>query len=163
MIIPIPTDRPTFDSPTSVSWIDDHGFLVSVTKPIPRTFELTVESMDKIKNLVQSKKVYGLVETTKMSSNDKKTRDYMSQKLPLIYHAMAVVAANPVGVILAKMFIAINKQPIPTQLFSGIAIYSPSPFYRFIGSIALALSDSKFPKKTFSNLEDAKKWIKNLK
>jgi hypothetical protein len=119
MILQIPTDREIFDLPTSLSWFEDNGFLISSTKPIKRTHDLSEQSISRIQEILAGQKVYGMVETSKMSPMDKETRISMTKRLPDLYHALAIVSANQLGVMLARLLFAINSQPVPTQIFSN--------------------------------------------
>src|SRR6188472_2530657 len=90
-MIPIPTDRPTFEGEIATYWFED-GILVSLSKNPKRTVELIRANVKLVKEITGGKPAPLLIYLSNSPVPDKETRKYSAEQLPLIYSAMAMVS-----------------------------------------------------------------------
>lgn len=120
MILKIPQDIEIIDLPTSTTWFDANGFLVTLTKPyVKRTLELSLKNLDRLENLTQGTKVYGIVEVSKMSPSQKDIRMAWASRVPHIYHAIAILSSNALGRMISNLYFSVHQNNIPTKNFSS--------------------------------------------
>ena len=114
-----PENAKTFELPGSTMWFDELGILNSVSKKAPpRNLAETKEIIQKLKGILKQEKVCMLIDSTNSSPPFKEVRDYLSQEMPKITKAIALISSSPLGRMVANLFFNIKKQPYPVKMFN---------------------------------------------
>lgn len=113
-----PKDRQIYESEIARYWIDDNGFLVSISKNITRTVENIGANVELVKRITNNKPVPLLIYLTNSPVPDKQTRKFSAEQVPNIYSAMAMVASSGLSKLIMNMVFGLKKPPIPMKSFS---------------------------------------------
>src|SRR5688572_3546709 len=113
----IPTDRETFEGEIATYWFKD-GILVSLSKPVLRTVENISGNVALVKKITNNKPVPLLIYLTNSPVPDKKTREFSTTQLPVIYSAMAMVSKPGLAKFIMNILFKFKPAPIPMKTFS---------------------------------------------
>ena len=115
-----PENIEIFELPGSTMWIDEFGILNSISKKAPpRNLAATKEIIQKLKSIIKEEKVCMLIDSTNSSPPVKEVRDYLSEEMPKITKAIALISNSPLGRMVANLFFNIKKQPYPVKMFNN--------------------------------------------
>src|SRR5437868_15536900 len=84
-------DKEIFEGEIATYWFDD-GILVSVSKSPRRTVENITKNIALVKRITNNKKVSLLIYLSRSPIPDKETRKFVTEQLPNVYTAMAMVS-----------------------------------------------------------------------
>lgn len=113
----LPTDRETFEGEIATYWFDE-GILVSLSKSVLRTVENISGNVELVKKITNNKPVPLLIYITNSPVPDKKTREFSTTQLPVIYSAMAMVSKNGLAKFIMNLLFKFKPAPIPMKTFS---------------------------------------------
>ncbi|MBK8557478.1 MAG: STAS/SEC14 domain-containing protein [Lewinellaceae bacterium] len=117
----IPTDRPHYESAIATYWMDDAGFLVSLSKPVLRTVDNIGENVALVKRITGNKPVPLLIYLKPSPIPDRATQRFSTEQLPQIYSAMAMVSAPGLSKFIMNLLFALKTPPIPMKGFGNEA------------------------------------------
>jgi hypothetical protein len=102
-------------------WFDEHGILISESKPIEKSIEHYDELFELYNTLSDNgtKKLCTMGNISKSQELTKHVRDYISGQLPKYIKAMALVSNSAVGKMVGNFFIILSRPPYPTRIFSN--------------------------------------------
>ena len=116
----VPENVKTFELSGSTMWYDEFGILNSVTKKVPpRNLAETKENIKKLKSILKEERVCMLIDSTNLSPPFKEVRKYLSEEMPKIIKALALISSSPLGRMVANLFFNIKKQPYPVKMFNN--------------------------------------------
>lgn len=113
----IPNNAEIFEGELATFWFDENGILCARAKNTQRSLETQKRNYDFIRQITGNKKVCLLSDTTSSQPQDKQTRDYMAAELPNVFKAMAIVSGSETGKLITNIFLTLQQQPIPIQMF----------------------------------------------
>jgi hypothetical protein len=108
-----------FETPTSTYWFEGEILFV-IGKKGP---ELSLEEQkrltkDFIKKL-DGKKICAVMDVTNTSPSSREAREYNAKVIPEIFKAVAFIARNPVGRMLANVYLAFKPFEFAHKVFSN--------------------------------------------
>ena len=112
-----PKDRQTFEGEIATYWFED-GILVSLSKSIRRTVENITGNVALVKGLTGDKPVPLLIYLSPSPVPDKKTRQFSTTQLPVIYSAMAMVSKPGLARFIMNILFRLKPPPIPMKSFT---------------------------------------------
>jgi hypothetical protein len=115
----IPPNAKVYEFPTSTFWFDEDGIMWSISKKRPpQTIEQARDSIDRLKEITNNKKVCMLIDVTNTSESSRELRDYAAEELPKLVKAIAMVSSSALGKMLANLFFSLKSQPYPVKMFN---------------------------------------------
>jgi hypothetical protein len=114
----IPTDKQIFEGEIATYWFED-GILISVSKSIKRTVENISRNVELVKGLTGNKPVPLLIYLSPSPVPDKKTRQFSTTQLPVIYSAMAMVSKPGLAQFIMNILFRLKPPPIPMKSFTN--------------------------------------------
>ena len=112
-----PNDRQVFEGEIASYWFDD-GILVSLSKNPKRTVENITANVELVKRITNNKRVPLLIYLSNSPIPNKETRRLATEKLPVIYSAMAMVSKPGLSKLIMNMLFAVKPPPIPMKSFA---------------------------------------------
>jgi hypothetical protein len=107
-----------FESPVAIYWFNENGILYSKAKNVSRTVENARENFHFLKQLLNTRKMCLLLDTTNLRWFDRETCDYMQYKMSVFYKAIAVISYSYLGKINANHAFKYFPSSIPVKIFS---------------------------------------------
>jgi len=121
----IPKNVKTYDMRSSTMWLDEDGILFSVPKPdapLEQTNEEIKVEMEKIRAMLNNKKVCMILESNPNSKPPKREqRDFIASEIESITKAMAIVTNSPLSRMIANLFFGLKPPSYPVKMFSNDA------------------------------------------
>ena len=117
-MIKIPTDRPIFEGEIGTYWLDDDGILVSLSKNPRRTVANITANVALVKQITNNKKVPLLVYLTNSPVPDRETQKFVTEQLPNIYTAMAMVSESGLAKFIMNLLFRFQSPSIPMKNFT---------------------------------------------
>jgi len=117
-MIPIPTDRATYEGEIATYWLDD-GILVSLSKPTRRTVANITANVALVKRITGGKPVPLLIYLSPSPVPDKETRAFSAEQLPSIYTAMAMLSDAGLSTLIMNLLFRFQPPPIPMRNFNN--------------------------------------------
>jgi hypothetical protein len=115
----VPESVVLLDTAISTYWFDKDGILCSVSKPGHRTLEKTKQNFEALKKKLKNKKVYGIADTTNISTYDRDARNVLDNELGNIYLGLAILSKSLMGRMLAHIYMNFNSSSFPLKVFSS--------------------------------------------
>lgn len=107
-----------YEFPASIFWFDENGIMCSIANDVTQTVEQAMEVMEKIRGILNGRKVCLLSDNTNAAPVNKAMRDYAAEVIPEIAKAIAVISRSSVGTMAANLFFKLKKQPYPVKFFN---------------------------------------------
>ena len=114
----IPTDRKIYEGEIATYWLDD-GMLVSLSKSPKRTVKNITANVALVKEITGDQRVPLLIYLSNSPVPDKKTREFSTEQLPLIYSAMAMISKPGFSKFIMNILFALKPPPIPIKSFTN--------------------------------------------
>jgi hypothetical protein len=114
---------PVHESELATFWFDENGYLFARSKPTVRTIENQKATYALIREISGGKKVCIVGVTASTPGSDQISPEiaaYMAAQMPLLFHAMAVVAVNAEQAAPARKFINLQDQPVPICICQSV-------------------------------------------
>jgi hypothetical protein len=114
-----PGSAEVIETPTSRYWFDE-GILYVVGKKAPA---LPLAEQKKLteafKKKLDGKKICGVMDVSNSSPTSKEAREYNSKEIPEMFKAIAFIARNPVGRMIANVYLGFKPFSFPSKVFSN--------------------------------------------
>jgi hypothetical protein len=108
-----------FETSTSRYWFENNLlFVIGKQGPQPPLEEQKKLTEDFIKKL-NGKKICAVMDVTHSSAAPRESREYTSKMMPQMFTAIAFIAKNPVGRMLANLYFSFNPFPFEHKVFSN--------------------------------------------
>ena len=108
-----PQNTKIFELQGSTMWFDEFGILNSVSKKsAPRNLAETKDNIQKLKSILKEERVCMLIDSTNLSPLIKEVREYLSEEIPKIIKALALISSSPLGRMVANLFFNIKNNLI---------------------------------------------------
>ncbi len=113
-----PTDRQIFEGEIATYWLDDDGILISVSKNPKRSVANITANIALVRSITDNKKVPMLIYLCNSPMPDKETRDFVTQELPNLYTAMAMVSKLGLASFIMTILFKFKPPVIPMKNFA---------------------------------------------
>lgn len=113
-----PKDAKVYEFPASIFWFDEDGIMCSVAHNVTQTLDGAKEAMERMREILNGRKVCLLSDSTDSAPVNKEMRDYAAEVIPEIVKAIAVISRSSVGTMAANLFFKLKKQPYPVKFFN---------------------------------------------
>ena len=110
-------DKEIFEGEIATYWFDD-GILVSISKSPRRTVENITNNIALVKRITNNKKVPLLIYLSKSPIPDKETRKFVTEQLPNVYTAMAMVSKPGLARFIMNFLFKLKPPSIPMKNFT---------------------------------------------
>ena len=101
-------------------WFDENGIVCGKSKKGELTeMEDMMELRDYFINRLQGSKACILIDFSNVTQANKPTRDFVNNEFPKITKALAMIAKNPLGRMMANLFFNLKKPSYPTKMFDA--------------------------------------------
>ena len=114
-----PADHQIFEGEIATYWFNDDGILVSLSKSPRRTVANITENIALVKRITGNKKVPLLIYLTNSPVPDKETRKFVTEQLPNVYKAMAMVSKPGLATFIMNFLFKLKQPPIPMKNFTN--------------------------------------------
>ncbi|MDP4285358.1 MAG: STAS/SEC14 domain-containing protein [Bacteroidota bacterium] len=114
----IPTDRKIYEGEIATYWFDD-GMLVSLSKSPKRTVKNITANVALVKEITGNQRVPLLIYLSNSPVPNKKTREFSTEQLPVIYSAMAMISKPGLSKFIMNILFALKPPPIPIKNFTN--------------------------------------------
>jgi len=111
-----PTDRQVYEGEIASYWFDE-GILVSLSKSPKRTVANITANVALVKKISNNKRVPLLIYLSNSPVPDKETRKFVSEQLPIIYSAMAMVSKPGLAKFIMNILFMLKPPQIPMKSF----------------------------------------------
>ena len=112
-----PKDKTIYQGEIADYYFED-GIMVSYSKNPKRTIENIKGNIALVKSITGNKIVPLLIYLSNSPVPDKETRKYVSEVLPEVYTAMAMVTKGGLGKFIMNILYALKPPPIPMKSFT---------------------------------------------
>ena len=113
----IPNGLKAYEGEIATYWFED-GMLVSLSKSPKRTVKNITENVALVKQITSNQRVPLLIYLSNSPVPDKKTREFSTSQLPLIYSAMAMISKPGLSKFIMNILFALKPPPIPVKSFT---------------------------------------------
>jgi hypothetical protein len=113
-----PVNKEIIDTKTSILWFDE-GILYSIAKKKPRTLEDIKDSIKTLKNIIGTKKVCLITDTTNTQAYSMEMREELTRELSKLFKAIAILPCSPVGEMIGAI-IFMGQDKVPSMMFDKV-------------------------------------------
>jgi hypothetical protein len=114
-----PKSAQVIEAPNSTYWFED-GILFVVTKKAP---PLSLEDQKRVTEefirKLNGKKICAVMDVTNSSPSPRPNREYSSKLMPEVFKAIAFIARNPVGRMMANLYFTYTPFPFEHKVFKN--------------------------------------------
>jgi hypothetical protein len=115
----LPTDKEVIESPTSFLWVDEDGFLNSLSKGGTRTMKELKETIRIIKKIAGNKKICFIADTTNTRYYTIEMREELSHAVRSLFKAIALIPCTATGKLMGSILF-MRKYPCPVKFFNSL-------------------------------------------
>jgi hypothetical protein len=112
------TGKDVFEGEIARYWFDN-GILISDSKSVRRTVENISSNVEFVKRITNNTPVPLLIYLKNSPMPDKATRKLSTEKLPVIYKAMAMVSKGGLAQFIMNLLFKFKTPPIPMKSFDN--------------------------------------------
>ena len=116
----IPENVDIFHTESSTSWIDENGFLCSITHASDDLKKVkSRKNIEELKSHLKGQKICSIVLVSHLRTLNKEIRSYLRPELGSVYKAIAIVTTNPWGSMFNNKLFSKPSQDYPMRVFTN--------------------------------------------